>query len=54
MFELVVRAFDSGQKPAIRFQLLDDLSAVHGGYCHHHVYIINTIPTKNQPFLYRT
>jgi hypothetical protein len=35
MLELVMRAFDSRQKPAIRLQLLNDLLAVHGGYCNH-------------------
>ena len=35
MLELVMRAFDARQAPAICFQLLDDLLAVHGGYYNH-------------------
>ena len=33
MLELVMRSFDPHQKPAIRFQLFDDLLAIQGGYC---------------------
>src|SRR5215210_5340528 len=35
MRELVVRALDAVQPPAVRFQLLDDLRAFHGGYYNH-------------------
>lgn len=35
VLELVMRAFDPSQKPAVRLQLPDDLPAVHGGYYDH-------------------
>lgn len=35
MLELVMGASHPDQKPPIRFQLLDDLLAVHGGYYNH-------------------
>jgi len=35
MLELVVRTFHAGEIPALRFQLLDDLLAIHGGYYNH-------------------
>lgn len=43
VLELVVRALCARQIPAIRFELLDHLLAVHGGYCTYHLGTINTI-----------
>lgn len=46
MLKLVMRALDPRQKPAIRFQMLDELLAVHGGYCNHSTEKGNAIPAK--------
>jgi hypothetical protein len=43
MLELVMGAAHSDQKPPIRFQLLDDLLAIHGGYYNHHGGCNNTL-----------
>ena len=37
----MVRAFDTCQNPPILFQLLDDLSAIHGGYYNHLFQVLN-------------
>jgi hypothetical protein len=36
VLELMMRPLDPYQKPAIRFQSLDDLPAIHGGYYNYH------------------
>lgn len=46
MLELVMRALDPRQKPAFGVEHLDDLLAVHSGYCTHQSVIVNTIPTE--------
>jgi len=48
MLELVMRAFDPHQKPAIGFELLDDLLAVHSGYYNHLTNKSNTITSLIQ------
>jgi hypothetical protein len=48
MLELVMRAFDPRQKPAIGFELLDYLFAVHGGYYNHLTNKSNTITSLIQ------
>lgn len=47
MLELVMRAIDPRQTPAVRFQSLDELPAVHGGYYNHHEQKINA-PSDNE------
>jgi len=41
MLELMVRTLNPRQKPAFRFQLLDDLLAIHGGYNNHQTSEVN-------------
>ena len=51
VLELVMRAFDSCLGPAVGFQLLDELLAVHGGYYNHYIEIVNTITTVEKFFI---
>lgn len=48
MLELMVRTLNPRQKPAFRFQLLDDLPAIHGGYNNHRTSEVN--PSNTTPF----
>lgn len=51
VLELVVRAFDPGERPSIGDQPLDDVSTVHGGYYTHQRVKINTITTRPDAIL---
>ena len=44
--ENVVTPLHAPQLPPIDFEHLDDLFAIHSGYCNHLKIIINTLPTK--------
>jgi len=48
MLELMVRTLNPRQKSAFRFQLLDNLPAIHGGYNNHQTGQVN--PRNTTPF----
>jgi len=49
MGENVMAALYTAQCPSIRFELLDNLLAVHGGYYNYQISKVNTITTTSRP-----